>query len=63
MYKLSKENIMKVAGSEKTFVQSDGVRHGSVGGARITTSAITEGTERHVDKLPEHLALVHRMKS
>ena len=60
MYKLSKENIVKVAGSEQTFVQKDGVGQGSVGGARITTSAITEGTERHVNKLPQHLTLVHR---
>ena len=59
MYKLSNKNKVRVAGSEKSFEQSDGVGQGSVGGARITTSAITESTERHVGKLPKQLALTH----
>ena len=62
MYKLSKENTVKVAGSKDTFSQTDGVGQGSVGGARITTSAITESTERHVNKIPKQLALTHRQE-
>ena len=60
MYKLSSVNKVNVAGCDKTFIQEDGVGQGSVGGARITTSAITECTERHVNRLPAQLALVHR---
>ena len=60
MYRLQKKNVINVAGSKEKFVIDDGVGQGSVGGARITTSAITECTERHLNKLDKGAALKHR---
>ena len=60
MYKLQKKNVINVAGSKESFIIEDGVGQGSVGGARITTSAITESTERNLNKLPRSLTLLHR---
>ena len=51
MYKLQKKKFINVAGSEEKFVIEDRVGQGLVGCARITTSAITECTERHLDGL------------
>ena len=51
MYKLQKKKFINVAGSEEKFVIEDRVGQGLVGCARITTSAITECTERQLDGL------------
>ena len=62
MYKLQKKNVINVAGSSESFVIEDRVGQGSMGGARVTTSAITECTERHLNKLPKALTLTHRLE-